>query len=299
MNFEDEPYVRLYTTDTASWSLLGWEGQTVLMHMLRGRFDRAGVFDCGRHEPSRAVTGVTRLPPEIVERGLAALLNEGTWVVNGNLLVWPNFVHAQTCARSDRLRQAESRKNRRNSALAVIEVESQNVTDCHDESQWSRSVTLSSSSPSLAEPSRAEQESAPEARNASARPDEQATWDGSERETLCPLDLGTRAAALKIPEQLAESLKVDLESVQESIREFVGYWTIGAGMGQKRRHWMRKLREHVRKAAGRPGGLAAPGALEHQQRTGRRQEVNPNLDHETRKALAASKRYQELVAGAK
>jgi hypothetical protein len=155
VNYEDEPYVRLYTTDTATWELLGWEGQTVLMHMLRGKFDRAGIFSCGRHEPSRAVTAVTRLPAELVEAGLAALLREEVWVVNNGQLVWPNYHHAQTCPRSDRLRQAESRKNRAKEALAVITGQpspmSRNVTDSHERSQASQSVTLSSSLLSLAD----------------------------------------------------------------------------------------------------------------------------------------------------
>src|SRR3954467_1418051 len=136
MNYEDEPYVRLYHTDTATWALLGWEGQTVLMHMLRGKFDRAGIFSCGRHEPSRAVTAVTRLPAELVEAGLAALLREEVWIVNNGQLVWPNYHHAQTCPRSDRLRQAESRKNRAKEALAPITPKpqslSRNVTDSHE-----------------------------------------------------------------------------------------------------------------------------------------------------------------------
>jgi hypothetical protein len=112
----------------------------------------------------------------------------------------------------------------------------------------------------------------------SARASEQDTWDGSERETACPLDLEQRAISLKIHEKLAESLKADPISVLASMREFVGYWTIGAGMGQRRKHWMRKLREHVRKGAGRPGGLEAPGAAEHAERAG-------NVDHESRKVL--------------
>jgi hypothetical protein len=39
----------------------------------------------------------------------------------------------------------------------------------------------------------------------------------------------------------------------------VGYWTIGEGMGQRRPLWMRKLREHIRRAH-REGRLRAPGA---------------------------------------
>ena len=59
MNFEDEDYVRLYTRDTVTWELLGWEGHCVLTLMLRGKFDRAGVFVTGSHDLSRAVTAAT------------------------------------------------------------------------------------------------------------------------------------------------------------------------------------------------------------------------------------------------
>ena len=144
MNFEDESYVRLYTRDTATWNLLGWEGQTVLLHMLRDKFDRAGVFDLGCHEPSRAVTAVTRLPEFVTSIGVAAVLREGVWVVRDGKLVWPKYVEAQRCKRSDRARQAESRRNRRDSALLKITpTTSQNVTASHEQSQPSQSVTLS------------------------------------------------------------------------------------------------------------------------------------------------------------
>jgi hypothetical protein len=108
--------------------------------------------------------------------------------------------------------------------------------------------------------------------------------------------LAVRAKSIGISVQLSEALKVDVDAIEDSIREFVSYWTIGGGMGQKRRHWMRKAREHVRKNAGRPGGLAAPGALEHRQRNGRTQEVSPNLDHDTRERLEASRKVREMLA---
>lgn len=155
MNYPDESYVRLYTSDTATWSLLGWEGQTVLLHMLRGKFDRSGVFSCGRHEPSQAVTAVTRLPLAVVEIGLAAILREGVWILNAGQLVWPTYHYAQTCPRSDRLRQAESRKNRAIAAALPITPPanslSQNVTECHELSQASQSVTLSLALPNRSE----------------------------------------------------------------------------------------------------------------------------------------------------
>lgn len=146
MNYEDESYVRLYTRDTASWRLLGWEGQTVLMHMLRDRFDRAGVFNCDGHSASRAVTAVTGLPADLVDRGLAAVLAEKIWVEQEGKLVWPKFVKAQTCRKADRIRQQESRKNRLESALID--------ESCHGSSQPSQNVTLSLAELSLAKPNK-------------------------------------------------------------------------------------------------------------------------------------------------
>lgn len=105
MNYPDEDYVRYYTRETVSWRALGWEGQTVLALMLHGNFDRSGVFDCDGHQPSHAVTLVTGLPAEVVETGLRRLLEAKTWVLMEGRLVWPKFIEAQTCRRTDRARQ--------------------------------------------------------------------------------------------------------------------------------------------------------------------------------------------------
>lgn len=152
MNYEDEEYVRYFTRDTISWLELGWEGQAVLALMLHGKFDRSGVFDCGRHTPSHAVALVTRMPEPIVEAGMKSLLDSGTWIYRDGKIVWPNFVHAQTCRRSDRARQRESREKRRSDALGQEPTRgdepSQPVTRGHTESQ---PVTLSRAEQSRAE----------------------------------------------------------------------------------------------------------------------------------------------------
>lgn len=152
MNYEDEDYVRYFTRDTVSWMALGWEGQAVLALMLHGKFDRSGVFDCDGHTPSHAVTLVTRMPEAVVEAGLGRLFKSKTWVHRDGKIVWPKFVEAQNCRRSDKARQRESRENRRREALGHEVTDrdqpSQPVTRGHTESQ---PVT-----PSLAEQSRAE-----------------------------------------------------------------------------------------------------------------------------------------------
>jgi hypothetical protein len=94
-------------------------------------------------------------------------------------------------------------------------------------------------------------------------PDPQANWDGSDRETPCPLDLVQRAINVGVPKAMAEALRVEEVQVIDSLREFVSYWTVGGGANQKRRLWMRKAREHVRKAA-EQNKLKPIGAIEHQ-----------------------------------
>lgn len=104
--------------------------------------------------------------------------------------------------------------------------------------------------------------------------DPQANWDGSERETMCPTDLVQRAIAVGVPKAVAQALGVDESQVLDSLREFTGYWTIGGGANQTRRHWMRKAREHVRKSA-EQNKLKPPGAVEHELRV-----VEPALSAE-------------------
>lgn len=132
MNFADEEYVRFYTRDTTTWKMMKWQAKCVMALMLKGKFDRSGVFDSGGHTMSHAVTAVIDLPLEVVEVGLAHILELGIWVQNGHLLVWPNYVEAQTCRRSDRARQQESRRNRATEAAATGVT---NVTDGHTASQ--------------------------------------------------------------------------------------------------------------------------------------------------------------------
>jgi|SRR6188768_257958 len=114
MNFEDEPYVRLYTRDTKTWLKLGFEGQTVLMHLIR-KLDRAGVLD-DVTEPAEDVALVIGAPLDFVRVGLDRLLKTETVEIRGARLVVPRFVEGQTAIKSDRLRSAELRKRRRDQA---------------------------------------------------------------------------------------------------------------------------------------------------------------------------------------
>lgn len=132
MNYADEDYVRYYTRDTVTWLALEFEGQAVMVLMLHGRFNRSGIFDCGGHDPSHAVTLATRCPPDIAAKGLKRLLATGTWILRNGNIIWPNFILAQTCKRSDRSRKQESRENL---AMAALGDQSHLVTRGHTPSQ--------------------------------------------------------------------------------------------------------------------------------------------------------------------
>lgn len=128
MDWSDERWVRVYTRDTASWKLLGWQARTVLLHMFR-KVDRAGVIDDGG-EGSDGLAAALDLPPDVTCHGLSQLVTRGIVVSRGDQHVIPNFLAAQTAVASDAERQRKSRETRR-ANVTRRDVESQDVTERH------------------------------------------------------------------------------------------------------------------------------------------------------------------------
>jgi hypothetical protein len=256
LNYEDEDYVRYYTRDTVSWKALGWEGQTVLSLMLHGKFDRSGVFDCDSHTLSQAVTLVTGLPKEVADIGLKRLLDSRTWIHRDGKLVWPKFIHAQTCRRSDRLRQRESREKRQKKSLGG-DVTGGDI--CHESHNRSQDVT-----PSLAEQSRAEQNQAEQNQSAGAE------RLGLEYATECPPNLVDLCRDSGLVATLAKKLAVTPEDVEAAISGYSEYFTVGGGFGQKRTKWGACVRARVTdlKNAHRLAGLGAKNSPTKPDETG-------------------------------
>jgi hypothetical protein len=139
MNWEDERYVRLYTRDTGDWCALSWDGQALLMQLLR-KADRSGVIQLGRR-------GRTALPNMLfhgaqadrIDVALTELLDDGCVELHGTNLVIPNFTVAQEAKQSDKLRQQESRARRLAQARSDLVSKPTNVshavTDGHESSQ--------------------------------------------------------------------------------------------------------------------------------------------------------------------
>lgn len=158
MNFPDERYVRLYTRDTITWKLIGWEGRCVLPLLLR-KLDRAGTLDL-EGAGADGLAALIDLPADITARGLAALESRGVVQLSTQALVMPKYLEAQECSQSDRLRSAEYRAKRRANLVVDPKTPVDNVTNrdapvtLRDET--SHGVTARHSVPSHAVPNRAE-----------------------------------------------------------------------------------------------------------------------------------------------
>ncbi len=110
MDFADESYVRLYVRDTKTWLRLAFEGQCVLMFLLR-KLDRAGVLD-GMDDPDSDIALITGVPLDIVRVGLARLLEWKVFRLMGSRLIMPNYIAAQSAIRSDKARSRDMREKR-------------------------------------------------------------------------------------------------------------------------------------------------------------------------------------------
>lgn len=157
LDWSNERYVRLYTRDTDEWLVLPWQSRAVWPLLLR-KVDRSGVLPA-KLGP-RGVAVMIGLPVEVVEPGIAGLLEDGCLVnAPGGYLV-PNFIEAQEASSSDAQRKRNSRERRRASAMGqevtkrdgevtYCDQESQVVTTGHDLSQV---VTPYRAVPYLADP---------------------------------------------------------------------------------------------------------------------------------------------------
>lgn len=116
MRWADEPWVKVYATDTGDWLALGWEAQSLFLLALR-KCDRAGILRTGKNV-ARGLAGMTGMPIDVVERALPLLLDDGCMRPADGGLVIPNFIAAQEARTSDAQRKREQRARDRDRAIA-------------------------------------------------------------------------------------------------------------------------------------------------------------------------------------
>lgn len=155
MDFTNEYYVRIYVRDTTTWKRLGWDGQAVLMQVLR-KMDMAGILDIEDLEPWEAVVLHCGAPEDVSRKGIEACLRLGCLSHNGSQLVAPKYREANESQKSDAQRQREHRareaRDRASRNVTGGHEPKQNVTsghECHaDGHSQSQTVTVGHSFPS-------------------------------------------------------------------------------------------------------------------------------------------------------
>jgi hypothetical protein len=135
VDWTNEPYVKVYTRETDDDLLLSWEARALWAAMMV-KFDRSGLLETKRGR--KGLAALVRIPPEVVERALPELLEDGrvTEILAGFFA--RNFMAAQEASKSDKLRQRESRVKR---ATLARESSIGANTDVTNRDQTSRAVT--------------------------------------------------------------------------------------------------------------------------------------------------------------
>lgn len=128
VNWDDEPFIKVYTRDTVWWCSLSWQAQGLLVLILR-KCDRAGVIDLAGLGAA-GLAGQLKMPTADLERYLPELTGKyGAIRVTDAKLVALNFVEAQGANKSERLRAKEHREKRRSDALRENDEKTENVTN--------------------------------------------------------------------------------------------------------------------------------------------------------------------------
>lgn len=139
MDWASERYVRLYIRDTADWLMLPWQARALWPHILR-KCDRAGTIALGKHG-LRVLPTIVTLPPEVVDPGIAALIEDGCVRHEDERLAVPNFQEAQTTRSNAKIRKEDQRFREKSEQVTNTEgdpstrhLQSPHVTSRHPES---------------------------------------------------------------------------------------------------------------------------------------------------------------------
>jgi hypothetical protein len=136
VDFANERYIRVYTRNTTTLKLLGFDGRAVLWHILR-EMDRSGVLDLGGLAPWEAAMLHSGCSEEVARAGIDACLKRECLVHDGDRLVAPRYIEANETPQSDKQRAKESRERR----AVITGAQPSNVTN-RDASITERDATV-------------------------------------------------------------------------------------------------------------------------------------------------------------
>lgn len=94
LDWANERYVRVYTRDTAEQLCWPWEARAIWWLLIR-KADRSGMLPVPTKLGMRGVAALISMPVEVVEVGLAALLEDGCVRAVPEGFLIPNYIEAQ------------------------------------------------------------------------------------------------------------------------------------------------------------------------------------------------------------
>jgi hypothetical protein len=117
LQWEEERYARVYCRDTLDWQALSWDAQALWCQLNR-KATRSGRIDLGRigRRGVAALLGRAELAQRL-DQALQELLDDGCVVLEGSVLVIPDFVEAQEAVSSGAKRMRELRERQREAEL--------------------------------------------------------------------------------------------------------------------------------------------------------------------------------------
>lgn len=118
MDWENEPYVKVYTRETDDDLVLSWEALALWRAMLL-KFDRSGLIETRRG--TKGLSALVKIPLGVIDRVLPELLTDGRVQAVPEGYLAPNFIAAQEARKSDKLRQRETRERRRTRSLSGVQ----------------------------------------------------------------------------------------------------------------------------------------------------------------------------------
>ncbi len=110
MNWEEEPFIKVYVRDTAEFLGLSWQARCLFFELLR-KVDRAGIIKVG-NVGVRGIALALRAPVEEIEGPFAELVEQGrlVWKPEQGQYLVPNFVAAQNARQSGAARKRRERE---------------------------------------------------------------------------------------------------------------------------------------------------------------------------------------------
>lgn len=251
MRFDRESYRKLYVAESAEHRLLSLFTRGLRDYLLRFAMEDGTLLPKSQKpaDDLARVLGAAGAERRMVAHAVTDLINVGYLSYDDGRLWITRYTDAQEARSPGALRQQRYRDNHRDVTHHVTRDVTNAVTN---------NVTSN-----RRDETRREIADESGARAHEGLPDS----DPEPELTSCPLNLLEKAESVGIIRDFVEKYSVAAEQLRDCTKEFVSYWTIGGGMGRKHANWPKKLREHLRRACEKPGGLKAVGEIEHDSRT--------------------------------